>query len=98
MGGGARRLLERGGPVRPLPAPQAGRARSTGGAPDRAGRRLRARRGSDPVRAANEPSLGPEERLLRLTRRRLAAVTLVLVATLLAVVGVVTEVAATRLM
>ena len=50
------------------------------------------------MRTADEPSPGPEERLLRLTRRRLAAVTLALVATLLAVVGVVTEVAATRLM
>lgn len=45
-----------------------------------------------------DTSSGPEERLLRTTRRRLAAVTLVLVATLLAVVGVVTHVAATRLM
>lgn len=48
--------------------------------------------------AAHDAPRTPEERLLRRTRTRLAAVTLALVAALLAAVGVVTDLAATRLM
>jgi signal transduction histidine kinase len=52
----------------------------------------------DRLMSVPRPAVQPEERLLRRTRIRLAAFTMVLVATLLAAVGVVTALAAVRLM
>ncbi len=79
LGRRAGRLLQRRGPLRPLPARQAGDARSARRAADRPRRGLRPARG----RAAREPpgqvAVDPAEALLRRTRTRLATITLLMV-------------------
>ena len=111
LGRGAGRLLQRRGPVRPLPPAQAGDAGPTGRPPHRAGGRLCVvRRGREPIgqshrmrprRAMRRTATVHGDRMDQLvaqTQRRLAAFTLLLVSALLLGVGVATALVATKLM